>query len=297
MAFRVLLVGLTARDDRLVEIVLTRTPNLKHTFEVVRSVPADQADLVIVDHASPDGMAMAASITSSAVTAIYISDAGDQGASPYRLERRALLIRLVRLIDDAVAALPKTRPAPSVAAASATPAASPASPAVPSRPTPVPAAEAPLFAAPTPTDPGLNFRPLRALVVDDSAVVRDLLRDALQRIGIACDLAASGEEAQRVLQHQAFDIAMLDVVMPGMDGYDLCRKIKQNPYTRGIPVMMLTSRSSPFDRARGSLAGCDAYLAKPIAPDAFYSTIDRLLTRHFRNDRTALNARGYRAYA
>ena len=60
---------------------------------------------------------------------------------------------------------------------------------------------------------------------------------------------------------------------------------------------MLTSRSSPFDRARGALAGCDAYLVKPISAQIFFGTIDKILVRYFQNNRTLLAARGYRAAA
>lgn len=98
-----------------------------------------------------------------------------------------------------------------------------------------------------------------------------------------------------LLKGRSYDLAFLDVVMPGTDGYELCRKIKHNPYTRLMPVLMLTSRSSPFDRARGALSGCDSYMTKPITWDTFRQAVDKALLKHFRNDRARMLARGYRA--
>ena len=82
--------------------------------------------------------------------------------------------------------------------------------------------------------------------------------------------------------------------MPGADGYEVCRNIKKNIYTRSMPVIMLTSRSSPFDRARGALAGCDSYLVKPITWETFFTAVDKTLMKSARNDRGLLTARGYR---
>jgi PleD family two-component response regulator len=71
--------------------------------------------------------------------------------------------------------------------------------------------------------------PLRAVIVDDSLAVREQLRAALDRLGFACDQASSASEAQALLASRGYDLALLDVVMPGTDGYELCRKIKQTP--------------------------------------------------------------------
>jgi twitching motility two-component system response regulator PilG len=120
-------------------------------------------------------------------------------------------------------------------------------------------------------------------------------RFALERLGIGCDLADSAEAAMRLLEHHTYNLAFLDVVMPGTDGYELCRRIKHDSYRRMMPVLMLTSRSSPFDRARGALSGCDSYLIKPITWDTFSQAVDKALMKHFRNDREQMIARGYRA--
>ncbi len=103
---------------------------------------------------------------------------------------------------------------------------------------------------------------VRVLIVDDSPTVRHQLTVALSRTGLVCDPAASAEEALERLSRQHYDLALVDVVMPGVDGYKLTRQMRRRH--RGLPVIILTSRSSPFDLARGALAGCDSYLVKPV---------------------------------
>lgn len=105
------------------------------------------------------------------------------------------------------------------------------------------------------------------LVVDDSLAVRNHLRSLLEAGGFAVSEADSVTSALRILSHERMDCVLMDVLMPGLDGYEGCRQIKS--MLRGshaVPVVMLTSKSSPFDRIRGKMAGCDAYLTKPIDP-------------------------------
>ncbi|MGA0796722.1 MAG: response regulator [Quisquiliibacterium sp.] len=101
-------------------------------------------------------------------------------------------------------------------------------------------------------------------MVDDSATVRAQLKIALERLGLGCVTANSASEAIQQLESASFDLALIDVVMPDSDGYKLTREIKRDQRWRKMPVIILTSRSSPFDLARGALAGCDAYLSKPV---------------------------------
>lgn len=104
----------------------------------------------------------------------------------------------------------------------------------------------------------------RVLIVDDSPTVRRQLTVAFDRMGISCEPVASAAEALARLVDEHFDLALVDVVMPDMDGYKLTREIKRSKRLRQIPVIILTSRSSPFDLARAALAGCDTYLTKPV---------------------------------
>lgn len=103
---------------------------------------------------------------------------------------------------------------------------------------------------------------IRVLVVDDSPTVRQQLSIAFARMSVLCDAVGSAEDALARLSAEHYDLVLVDVVMPGVDGYKLTRQIRRRH--RGVPVIILTSRSSPFDLARGALAGCNSYLVKPV---------------------------------
>jgi CheY-like chemotaxis protein len=120
---------------------------------------------------------------------------------------------------------------------------------------------------------------LRALVVDDSQTVRAQLSNVIKRIGMLCDAADSAAAALQRLDGAQYDLIVVDVVMPEMDGYKLTREIKRIKAHRNTPVIILTSQSSPFDRARGALAGCDIYLTKPVGVKAFYEAATRALRK------------------
>jgi two-component system, cell cycle response regulator len=129
---------------------------------------------------------------------------------------------------------------------------------------------APVQTAPSIQNPVVQLVPkkaperLRALVVDDSPTVRTQLAQIVERIGMRCDIASGGQEALNQLSTNTYNIIFVDVVMPDMDGYTLTRSIKRDRQHKATPVIILTSKSSPFDRARGALAGCDTYLTKPV---------------------------------
>lgn len=114
---------------------------------------------------------------------------------------------------------------------------------------------------------------ITALVVDDSLPVRIQMKKALQNIAKRVDFAETGEEAQDLVTKNTYDIIFLDVILPGVDGYDICKFMKKNPNSSNTPVIMLTSNSSPADRMKGKMAGCDTYLIKPVRHDIFKEVI------------------------
>jgi two-component system, cell cycle response regulator len=125
---------------------------------------------------------------------------------------------------------------------------------------------------------GATFRH-RALVVDDSPTVRKQLVLELGSFNIQVDTAESGEQGMEMLAKNSYDIIFLDVVMPGADGYQVCKTIRKNPKTKLTPVVMLTSKSSPFDKVHGTLAGCNAYLTKPVDYENFYHVLEQYLAQ------------------
>jgi two-component system cell cycle response regulator len=116
------------------------------------------------------------------------------------------------------------------------------------------------------------------LVVDDNATVRLFMQAKLAPFGFEVDFAETGEEAIGLSGTQEYTCVFLDVVLPGIDGYQVCKLIKSNKQAiKKTAVVMLTSRSSPFDKLRGSLAGCDEYLTKPLDEDRLLEVIAKFL--------------------
>ena len=139
-------------------------------------------------------------------------------------------------------------------------------------PLPLPIPVAPISSAPTPRHEEHNFR---VLAVDDSPLMRTFLQNKLQPYGISPEFASSGEEALFKISKQHFDMIFLDVMLPGMDGYDVCKMIKKNKDNSLMKVVMLTSKDKTFDKIRGTMAGCDGYLTKPVDELKLRSIIER----------------------
>jgi two-component system, cell cycle response regulator len=116
------------------------------------------------------------------------------------------------------------------------------------------------------------------LVVDDNASVRMFMKAKLAPFNFEVDFAETGEEAVGLTGTREYTCVFLDVVLPGIDGYQVCKLIKANKHAmKKTAVVMLTSRSSPFDKLRGSLAGCDEYLTKPLDEDRLLEVIAQFL--------------------
>jgi DNA-binding response OmpR family regulator len=120
---------------------------------------------------------------------------------------------------------------------------------------------------------------VRVLIVEDDAGMRDVLERGLRAEGFVVDGVRDGSAAEDLLQRHPFDVVVLDVVLPGHDGFTVCRRVR----TRGIdtPILLLTGRSHTADRVRGLDAGADDYLAKPFAFAALMARL-RALTRRGR---------------
>ena len=118
------------------------------------------------------------------------------------------------------------------------------------------------------------------LVVDDDDRIRELLKAFLTRAGFRVSAAPGGEAARRLLEALDFDLAILDVMMPGEDGLSLAAWIRSRPGPAGrLPVLMLTARGDPSDRIEGLRRGADDYLAKPFEPEELVLRIEAILRR------------------
>ena len=111
------------------------------------------------------------------------------------------------------------------------------------------------------------------LVVDDSVSVRTQMDLCLKLYDVAVDFAEDAERALELVGERSYDLVFLDVVLPEMDGYKACKLIKANASTRATPVVMLTGKTSPFNKVRGVMAGCDRYLTKPVDAEELKSVL------------------------
>ena len=121
----------------------------------------------------------------------------------------------------------------------------------------------------------------RPLIVcaDDDAGIRELVLFSLASFGYRVVFAADGAEAMRLAETLHPAVMILDVTMPGIDGFELTRRLRADSSTKDIPVMLLTSRAQPGDVARGYALGANAYIKKPFALEELRREVRRLLSR------------------
>src|SRR3990172_1392785 len=104
------------------------------------------------------------------------------------------------------------------------------------------------------------------LVVEDEEDIVELLRYNLAKEGYQVSSASSGEKALESVHSKAPDLIVLDLMLPGVDGFELCRRLKGNPQTAHIPIVMLTARTQEADIVAGLEMGADDYVTKPFSP-------------------------------
>ena len=102
------------------------------------------------------------------------------------------------------------------------------------------------------------------LVVEDSLTDTEVLTLYLRQVGLAVVSVQSGEEAQAQIRLQKPDLVILDVILPGQSGFELCHSLKSNEDTKQIPVVICSSKGTEADQLWGSMLGANAYLAKPV---------------------------------
>ena len=118
----------------------------------------------------------------------------------------------------------------------------------------------------------------KILVVDDELYIRNILEFSLSSEGFEVYTVADGEQALQKALDLMPDLIILDVMMPKLDGFEVCRAIKAKDETKHIPVFLLTARDKEADRQRGEEVNCDVYLTKPFSPNKLAELVLRFLT-------------------
>jgi len=117
----------------------------------------------------------------------------------------------------------------------------------------------------------------RILIVEDEESLLKLESILLSTRGYKVTGVSDGLAALKEIEQNSPDLILLDIMMPGIDGFEVCRRVKENPLTRSIPVVMLTAKKSFADQARGVEVGADAYLTKPFKSGKIIEIIEGLL--------------------
>jgi DNA-binding response OmpR family regulator len=126
----------------------------------------------------------------------------------------------------------------------------------------------------------------KALVVEDDPNIAKLVQYNLEKNGFTVTVAPAGEDALEIVSKKNFDIVLLDIMLPGIDGLEVCKQIKKKPQYTGVPVIMLTAKGEEVDRIVGFELGVDDYIVKPFSPRELILRIKAILKRAHRKEET-----------
>ena len=255
--FRVAIFGLGRKFQRLMEIVLRHARHNEYRYVLAETRGPGEYDIALVDMTAKGGPEVASTLRRlpQARPVVRVGRRDDAVRGRDDLLQSTFTMNLLKTLNQVVEDVLLGR------------------------------AKAPAANAPSMVIDGEPDSPRgpRALLVDDSPTVRRQLSVALQRMGVVSEGVGDAAQALEALAARRFELVFVDVMMPVTDGYQLTRAIKRNPATRDTPVVILTSRSSPFDLARGALAGCNSYLVKPVALQSLRDTVFRHLRKAARS--------------
>ena len=119
----------------------------------------------------------------------------------------------------------------------------------------------------------------RILIVEDDKHISKLVKYNLEKSDYECTISSTGEKALQVLKEQAIDLIILDIMLPEMNGFDVCRSVKQEPSLKAVPIIMLTAKGEETDRIVGLELGADDYMVKPFSPRELVLRVKAILKR------------------
>lgn len=277
----VAVIGLDPDRLRLIEIVFRHIRYNRFVFRLADPDQQQEAPILIVGCVDPCGIDGLARSRSGRRPRPAIAVVPDGAAAPvtYAVESSRLVRELLPMLNRVVELEGLGRPGP--------PMPEPWADAPPSQVVPEGADVATALASDAcgaaGAPQGVDGRPC-VLVIEDSPTVRTQLTGAFERMGLAVDTATCAREALARLQARRVDLAMLDLGLPDLDGLQLARLIRDEPRWRTLPIVALSSRTSPLDIVRGAAAGCDAYLGKPVGFGDLQRTVAGQLRRALGTD-------------
>ncbi len=128
---------------------------------------------------------------------------------------------------------------------------------------------------------------LTALVIEDEPAAAELLGYNLKNVGFSVQIASDGLRALEMAREMMPDIIILDLMLPGLDGYSVCQRLKSDPLTCDAPILMLSAKTSPQDRIRGLESGADDYVTKPFSPREVVLRSQGMIRRRRANPRNS----------
>jgi twitching motility two-component system response regulator PilG len=231
---------------------------------VKHNAPGAPPDIFLVDSDDTDAVKLLGEKNPSGQVPAILIGTSNQGTNWPVLPRPIRWMKLFQAFDVAVGSTPTAQEKPSAGVSSPPP------------PSTSVTTEKVAVSAQSPT-PAPKSSGDWVLVVDDNQTVREFMKNKLAAFNFNVDYAESGEQAIGYTGQKSYSCIFLDVVMPGIDGYQVCKLIKSNRAAQKTAVVMLTSKDSPFDKIRGSMSGCDAYLTKPVDEEKLLETISKFL--------------------
>lgn len=265
-SYTVAIFGIPEFERELVERIFSLSESRENIYQIADESQHHAADIALVDQGDATAASEFKRFQSNGHTLpTVIIPNGKDPETDFWVKRPFTAMRMLgaldKLVENQVSGVNRLRPKAQ-------------------SPAPVPAP--PEAAAPktddTITMPAVAAAIYKALVVDDSLPVRKQVNIALRRAGITAEFAEDAESALKLIESRSYDILFLDVVLPGKDGYEICKAVKRDKNKKHIPVVMLTGKSSPFNKVKGKLSGCDAYLTKPVSLKEFNKTLSKWLT-------------------
>src|SRR5574344_59010 len=119
----------------------------------------------------------------------------------------------------------------------------------------------------------------RILIIEDEEAIADLEKDYLELSGFEVEIRNRGDEGLQTAMSQEFDLIVLDLMLPGMDGFEICKKIREE---KNIPIIMVSAKKDDIDKIRGLGLGADDYMTKPFSPSELVARVKAHMARYTR---------------